>query len=188
MADEPKKSPRKSAAAKKGWKKLGPTTKQRKLVKELAKGKTPTEAVVAAGYSPKNPSQTVYQAMQGIRLRVPEMLDKAGYSVPAIIEKHLAPKLKAKETKFFAHEGKVISTRKVDDHGTQMRAIENMLEMHGAYAPKDPAEAAQFGVKVIIVDVPRPKYDVPDLRPGDDPKKILDVIEKAQSNGHKTQE
>src|SRR5215467_4565795 len=46
----------------------------------------------------------------------------------------------------------------------------------------------QHGVKVIIVDVPRPKYDVPDLRPGDDPKKILDVIEKAQSNGHKTQE
>src|SRR5215467_2873044 len=116
MADEPKKSPRKSAAAKKGWKKLGPTTKQRKLVRELANGKTPTQAVVAAGYSPKNPSQSVYQAMRGIHLRVPEMLDKAGYSVSVIIEKHLAPKLKAKETKFFAHEGKVISERQVDDN------------------------------------------------------------------------
>src|SRR5262249_15416500 len=48
MADEPNKYSRKSEAAKKGWKKLGPTTRERKLVKELAKGKTPTEAVVAA--------------------------------------------------------------------------------------------------------------------------------------------
>jgi len=188
MADQPKKNPCKSEAAKKGWKKLGPTTKQRKLVKELAKGKTPTEAVVAAGYSPKNPSQTVYQAMEGIRLRVPEMLDKAGYSVPAIIEKHLAPKLEAKETKFFAHKGKVVSTRQVDDHSTQMRAIENMLEMHGAYAPKDPKEAAQFGVKVIVVDIPRPRYTLPDIGPGD-PLPTMEEIIKMQpennQNGHK---
>src|SRR5262252_569974 len=116
MPGKSKKHLHKSEAAKKGWKRLGSTTRQRKLVKELAKGKTPTEAAVAAGYSPKNPSQSVYQAMQGIHLCVPEMLDRAGYSVSAIIEKHLAPKLKAKETKFFAHEGKVISTRQVDDH------------------------------------------------------------------------
>jgi len=188
MADEPKKNPRKSEAAKKGCKKLGPTTKQRKLVKELAKGKTPTEAVVTAGYSSKNPSQTVYQAMEGIRLRVPEMLDKAGYSVPAIIEKHLGPKLEAKETKFFAHKGKVVSTRQVDDHSTQMRAIENMLEMHGAYAPKDPKEAAQFGVKVIVVDIPRPRYTLPDIGPGD-PLPTMEEIIKMQpennQNGHK---
>src|SRR5215472_13814609 len=169
MADEPKKYPRKSEAAKKGWKKLGPTTKQRKLVKELAKGKTPTEAVVAAGYSPKNPSQTVYQAMQGIRLRVPELLDKAGYSVPAIIEKHLGPKLRAKEPKLAPHEGKFTDERQVDAHGIQMQAIDTMLKMHGAYAPKDPQETADVGVKVIVVDVPRPRRDgvwVPDIGPG----------------------
>ena len=45
--DKPE-DPRKSEAAKKGWKKLGPITKQRKLVKELAKAKTPAAAVVAA--------------------------------------------------------------------------------------------------------------------------------------------
>jgi hypothetical protein len=30
--------------------------------------------------------------------------------------------------------------------------------MHGA--PKDPKEAAQFGVKVVIIDVPRPLHGV----------------------------
>jgi hypothetical protein len=28
--------------------------------------------------------------------------------------------------------------------------------LHGSYAPKDPKEAAQYGVGVIRVDIPRP--------------------------------
>jgi hypothetical protein len=50
-----------------------------------------------------------------------------------------------------------------------MQAIETMLKMHGAYAPKDPKEAAHFGVKVVIIDVPRPQLGVwmPDIGPGD---------------------
>lgn len=45
-------------------------------------------------------------------------------------------------------------------------------------------------MKVIMVDVPRPRRDlvIPDVRPGDDPEKILDSIEKEQSNGNKPQE
>jgi hypothetical protein len=128
--------------------------------------------------------------MQGIHLRVPEMLDQAGYSVPAIIEKHLAPKLKAKATKFFAHEGKVISRRKVDDCGTQMRASENMLEMHGAYTPRDPAEAAQFGVKVVVIDIPRPQSGVwmPDVGPGAVAAYQHDTCYGSSGNGNKPQE
>jgi len=45
----------------------------------------------------------------------------------------------------------------------------------------------QHGVKVIIVDVPRPKYDIPDVWPGD-PLPDIDAIIKAQSNRHKPQE
>jgi len=44
----------------------------------------------------------------------------------------------------------------------------------------------QHGVKVIIVDVPRPKYDIPDVRPGE-PLPDIDAIIKTQSNGHKPQ-
>jgi len=33
--------------------------------------------------------------------------------------------------------------------------------LHGSYAPRDPKEAAQYGVRVIRVDIPRPlnEYD-----------------------------
>ena len=41
-----------------------------------------------------------------------------------------------------------------------MQALDTMLKMHGAYAPKDPKEAAPFGVKVIVVDIPRPQRGV----------------------------
>ena len=45
----------------------------------------------------------------------------------------------------------------------------------------------QHGVKVIIVDVPRPKYNIPDVRPGEPLPDINEII-KAQGNGHKPQE
>jgi hypothetical protein len=50
-----------------------------------------------------------------------------------------------------------------------------MLRMHGAYAPKDPKEAAQFGVRV-----PRLQHGVfmPDVGPGQLPR-------AGGSNGHK---
>ena len=59
----------------------------------------------------------------------------------------------------------------VEDHDTQLKAIDMMLRMHGAYAPKDPKEAAHFGVKLVIIDVPRPQLGVrmPDIKPGDLP-------------------
>ena len=57
--------------------------------------------------------------------------------------------------------------------------------LHGAYSTKDPKEAAQFGVKVIVVDIPRPKYMLPSVGPGD-PLPVLPPPEG--SNGHKPQE
>jgi len=41
-----------------------------------------------------------------------------------------------------------------------MQAIDTMLKMHEAYAPKDPKEAAHFGVKVVMIDVSRPQHGV----------------------------
>jgi hypothetical protein len=54
----------------------------------------------------------------------------------------------------------------------------------GAYAPKDPAEAAPFGVKVIVIDIPRPRKDIdwmPDIGPGQLPP----ANGSNGSNGHK---
>jgi hypothetical protein len=35
------------------------------------------------------------------------------------------------------------------------------FQLHGSYAPRDPAEAAQFGIKVVVVDIPRPPKHYP---------------------------
>src|SRR5262245_51560636 len=154
MADEPKKDPRKSAAAKRREARKQPTPRQSRFAKALMKSKSLAQAAIAAGYSPKNASQSAHQALQGLRLRVPEMLDKAGYSVPVLIENHKAPKLSATVTKLAVEDGKFTDFVELEDYDMQLKAIDMMPRMHGAYAPKDPAEAAQFGVKVIIVDVP----------------------------------
>jgi len=61
-----------------------------------------------------------------------------------------------------------------------------MLRLQGAYLPRDQQEPAHFGVKVIIVDVPRPRRDgviIPDIGPGD-PIPVL----PPPTNGHKPEE
>jgi hypothetical protein len=183
MADQAKKYTRESEAAKKREHAKGPTLRQSRLAKEIAKGRSLKEAAIAAGYPAKHASQSAHQALQGIRLRVPEILDQAGYSVPVLIEKHIAPKLSATVTRLAVADGKFTDFVELEDHDTQMKAADIMLRMHGAYTPKDPAAEAQFGVKVIIVDTPRPQRGVimKDIGPGD-PLPLL------PSNGHKPQE
>jgi hypothetical protein len=184
--DEPEKYPRKSAAAKKREARKQPTPRQSRFAKALMKSKNLAQAAIAAGYSPKYAAQSAHQALQGIRLRVPEILDKAGYSVSVLIEKHLAPKLTATTTKLAAEKGEFTDHVELEDQDTQLKAIDMMLRMHGAYAPKDPKEAAHFGVKVVIIDVPRPQVGVwmPDVGPGDP----LPPLPSKGFNGHKPQE
>jgi hypothetical protein len=35
-------------------------------------------------------------------------------------------------------------------------SLRTAFELHGSYAPRDPKEAVQYGVKIIRVDIPRP--------------------------------
>src|SRR6476646_10211138 len=91
MTDRPKKYPRKSAAAKKREARKQPTPRQSRFAKALMKSKNLAQAAVAAGYSPKNASQSAHQALAS--LKVTDILNNAGYSIPVIMEKHLAPKL-----------------------------------------------------------------------------------------------
>ena len=176
-----------SEAAKEREAKKGLTQRQRRFAEELVRGKhnSAGSAAVTAGYSSNNPDQSAYQALQGIKLKVPEMMDNAGISVAVLIQKHLVPKLTAKETKFFHHQGKII-TRQVDALGTQMQALDTSFKLHGAYAAKDGDNAEQIGVKVIVVDIPRPRRDgvvMPDiLAPVQGP---ADIAKFNDSNGHK---
>jgi hypothetical protein len=40
--------------------------------------------------------------------------------------------------------------------GIRLAALRTAFELHGSYAPRDPKEAVQYGVRVSRVDIPRP--------------------------------
>jgi hypothetical protein len=137
-----------------GNKQLKP--RQVALVKNLVDGMTITEAARRAGYSKKCPGQAGYQALQNLKLKMPELLDRLGLSEVVLIEKHLKPMLSAQTTKFFQHRGKVAGKRLVTDNEARLNALDLAFKLRGSYAQADhrPAEAAV--VKVIIMDAPRP--------------------------------
>src|SRR6478672_3188742 len=147
------------------------TPRQVTFAKNLLSGATITEAARKAGYSGKNPAQSGHQALKAIRLSMPELLDELGLTERTLMEKHLVRKLHAKITKLATRKGEFTDYVELEDHDTQLKAIDMMLRMHGAYAPKDPQEAAHFGVKVVVIDVPRPQHGVfmADIGPGELP-------------------
>jgi hypothetical protein len=139
--------------AKHGRNKRKPNPRQQKFVKGIASGKTLTQAAIDAGYSSKHPNQSGYQALAQLRGRVPELLERHGLGEEVLIEKYLQPLLEAHETKFFK-EGKVRID--VEALGIRHAALRTAFELHGSYAPRDPKETAQYGVRIIRVDIPRP--------------------------------
>ena len=179
--DEPEKYPRKSGAAKPKLTKM-----QSEFAKAYMTSRTLGEAAIAAGASPKNARNSGYQLLKQLRgKRVPEVMDELGLSMPELIHNYLRPLLTAKETKFAQDEGKFTDFIEVENLDIRDRALDKAFRLHGAYAPKDPKEAAQFGVKVVIIDVPRPQHGV--WMPGVGPKH-LPPKNGAGSNGHKPQE
>jgi hypothetical protein len=126
------------------------------LVKNLVVGMTITEAARRAGYSRKCPGQAGYQALQNLKLKMPELLDRLGLSDVALIEKHLKPLLSARTTKFFQHGGKVIGKRVVIDNDARLRALDMVFKLRGSFLQADPKLADPTGVKVIIMDAQRP--------------------------------
>jgi hypothetical protein len=156
------------------------TPRQMKLIEERAKGKSYSEAAIAAGYSEKNARQSGYQAMQQLPGRVPDLLDRHGLSEEVLIDKYLRPLLNANETKFFPTGikigGKKISYYvNVEALGIRHAALRTAFELHGSYAPRDPKEAAQYGVKIIRVDIPRPSNEF---------NQFIDVIPESALSRH----
>jgi hypothetical protein len=97
-------------------------------------------------------------------------MDEMGLSPQVLIEKHLVPKLHAKITKFATRNGEFTDYVELEDHNTQLKAIDMMLRMHGAYAPRDPKEAAVWregGDRRRAATADR--VFMPDIKPGDLP-------------------
>ena len=137
-----------------------------KLIKARAEGKTYKQAAIEAGYSPKHAAQNGYQALSQIRGRVQDLLVRNGLDENTAIEKYLKPLLEARETVFFQKNGKVTATRKVEALAIRLNALKELFLLHGSYAPRDPKKEEQFGIKVVVIDVPRPpKLPVIDVQP-----------------------
>jgi len=163
------------AAEKSGLKKLTP--RQHAFVKNLARGASQKDAFIAAGYKAKHPDQGAHQALKQIQGKVPQIMDQMGLTDHLLIEKYLVPLLDAEETKFF-NEGK--RRINVAALGIRHTALDTAFKLRGSYAPRDPKEAEQFGVKVIVMDMPRPPKHHPaiDVQPSGNGKPPTD------NNGH----
>ena len=107
-----------------------------------------------------------------MRGRVPELLERHGLGEEVLIDKYLRPLLDAEETKFF-NDGK--KRVKVEALAIRHAALRTAFELHGSYAPRDPKEAAQYGVRVIRVDIPRPPNEF---------NQFIDVIPESALSRH----
>ena len=148
------------ATKKSSKKKLTP--RQHAFVKNLARGASQKDAFIAAGYKAKHPDQGAHQALKQIQGKVPQIMDQMGLTDHLLIEKYLVPLLDAEETKFFNEGKKRIN---VPALGIRHTALDTAFKLRGSYAPPDPKEAEQFGVKVIVVDIPRPKREAINVMP-----------------------
>jgi hypothetical protein len=95
-------------------------------------------------------------AMKGLRGRVADLLDNAGLSEQVGIEMYLKPALEATETIYAQKNGKFRDKREVIAWGPRLTALKELFLLHGSYAPRDPKATEQFGIKVVVVDIPRP--------------------------------
>jgi hypothetical protein len=146
-------------------KRRGLTYKEQVLIRNVASGKNISQSALAAGYSAKHPGQSGWQALQNIRLKMPELLDQHGLTDSMLIEKHLKPLLRAKETKFFQHKGKVTDSRQVPANAIRLNALDLTFRLKGSYAAPSGESPERRFVQVIVLDVPRPQNRLRDRNP-----------------------
>jgi phage terminase small subunit len=112
------------------------TIRQRKLIEELPRSKSVTEAARRAGYSAKHAGQAGHLALQRIAEKAPELLDDIETSLRELIEKNIKPGLTATKTIRIKYRGKVTTEFVEPDWATQLEMLKLCLRIHGAY-PKE---------------------------------------------------
>jgi hypothetical protein len=150
----------------------------RRLVREVLSGKHKTikSAGEAAGYS----GTDAHRALRNLQGTMSEILDAAGMTDAFLAQNCLKPLLRATTTKFFQYEGEVTDSRKVADNDARLRALDIALRIKGKYAPLAVEQAHKHAVQVLILDVPRPKRDIP-------PPTMIEIAKRElppNGNGH----
>lgn len=126
------------------------TRRQAALLKKLRDGSRSE-----IGRPAKNLIQPGQQSSETIRLKGRELMGSLGLTDKVLTEKYLLPQLLATTTKSIRRNGKVREVT-VPDYSTRNRALNMIFKLTGAYWSKDQKQDEQFGVKVIVVDMPRP--------------------------------
>lgn len=128
------------------------TPKQSLLVKNLAKGMSITDAALKSGYSENSAAQCGSQALKAIRLKMPEILDKAGLTDEALVENYLKPLLNAENTEFAKFEGKITDERNVTAWEPRKAGLDMAFNLKGLYAAKDStAGSSSITVNVLVM-------------------------------------
>jgi len=136
------------------------TPQQKLLVKGLVKGLSITDAAKEAGYSEKYAGQVGSQALENIRLKMPEVLERHGLTDDSLVENYLKPALQATETKFAQFEGAFTDEREVLAWGPRLTALDIAFNLKGSYAPKPSAtQNTAIGIKVIVEHIGRRNQD-----------------------------
>lgn len=122
-------------------------------MKNLTKGMSITDAAIKAGYSNSTRAvagQLGSQALENIRLKMPEVLENAGLTDESLVEDYLKPLLKATETKFFQKDGVVTDIRDVIAWGPRSTGLDMAFNLKGSYAPKfDPKNMPMIPVQIV---------------------------------------
>lgn len=134
------------------------TSKQRKMVKGLLKGKTIEAAALDAGYSKQAPRQTGFNSLQSIKEKMPELMDRIGMTDEALLTKYLQPGLDATETKASVFEGGFVYSKPLVAWGPRLNALDIAFNLKGSYAPKfDPKNLPLMPIQIITnVNFPNP--------------------------------
>jgi hypothetical protein len=137
------------------------TPQQKLLVKKLAEGMSITEAARAAGYADNGyVGQLGSQALEAIRLKMPEVLERHGLTDDSLVENYLKPALKAEETEFAKFEGRITDQRNVVAWGPRLQALDIAFNLKGSYAPKVAAgSSTAIAIKVIVEHIGRRNQD-----------------------------
>jgi hypothetical protein len=134
------------------------THRQLKLLRELPQASSGADAARRAGYSPHRANQSAYQAIKGLEGQINGLLERHGLTDDAVIDKYLLPLMNATETKFFVHQGKVISRCEVIAWGARAKGLDILGMIKGWY--KSEQDNTAPGVRVVVINAAnRPPRD-----------------------------
>jgi len=157
------------------------TLMQRKLAKAAAQTGNISEAGRLAGYSH---ATAAHRAMKAIEPKLVGIMEKHGLTDTFLVEKCLRPGLEAMETKFFAHEGEVVTERDVVAWEPRKAFLDMAFKLKGAYPKNGNSDhVAPIGVAVhlVIADGRRKEAvvgAVAHLRGSDESVSLVDEVDE----------